>query len=512
MRSSTTTSDDQRTATIAIEFEAPEIQPKRDEVLTRLQREVRLPGFRRGKVPRQLLLKRIGEPQLVREAVEAILEERLGDVIAESGLDVIGTPVIEALEPRSDGGASVSLQVELRPSVQVSDWRGIVVEVPDPRVSDEEINAIVERLLEQRAEVRDVERPVALGDQITLNVWRVEADGTETLETPDLVVRLGRGQLPQDVEERLVGASVGDRIPRGEGARGDASASATQGADETSESDGAEEVSAASNDATEVYEVVAVREIVLPPITDELVEEVTGAASLEALRGQIAADLAVNRRRSAQEVFERELLRSLLERTEPKTVPAALVDPVYREEIRRFGSTLDASGISLRRYLDLTGLSRDEVAQGLSARSAEYVLTDLALRAIAREAGLEVDDDELARELDAAVASGRLRDRSDGERPAVRARLVADILTHKALALLQREARIVTPGGVELTLADLGLAEVVANDLGEPSEEQADAREEVESPEGGAPAAMASSAPVDDGGEVAPEPASDEAP
>lgn len=481
MRSTTSTSDDRRSATVTVEFDSDELVPKFDEVLARLQQQVRLPGFRRGKIPRQLLVRRIGEQELVREAAEALIEERAGDLLAESGLDVIGRPALVRVEARPEGGAEAELRVELRPSVEVAGWREIEVRVPDPRLTSEDVDRVIREILEQRAEVRDVDRPVAEGDQVTLNIWRIEPDGTETLATPDLVVRLGRGQIPRDVEEALVGAVVGVRVerPAEHGALAEAPAApeheqedADRSAGDESDADSAGAAARADTTpdvAREVYEVRAVREIVVPEATDQLVEEVTGQPTLEALREAVESDLRAARLRRAQEAFEAGVLAALLERTEPKTVPNSLVDPVFQQEIRRFGSSLDASGISLRRYLDLTGQSRDDIARSLTERSAETVLIDLALRAIARDADLEVSDEELRAEVDRLVATGQVRDRAEAERPAIETQLVADVLLRKALALLQREVRVVSDSGEPLSLEDLELANAVADVLGETS-------------------------------------------
>ncbi|ACU53709.1 trigger factor [Acidimicrobium ferrooxidans DSM 10331] len=473
MRSTTSTSDDRRSATVTVEFESDELASKFDEVLARLQQQVRLPGFRRGKIPRQLLVRRIGEEELVREAAEALIEERVGDLLAESGLDVIGRPALARVEARPEGGAEAELRVELRPSVEVAGWRDIEVRVPDPRLTSEEVDRVIREILEQRAEVRDVDRPVAEGDQVTLNVWRVESDGTEALVTPDLVVRLGRGQVPRDIEEALVGAVVGARVerpvphetPTDAGATTDAEAGEAGDAEDASPADAPPQ--AAADAPRELYEVRAIREIVVPEATDELVEEVTGQPTLAALREAVEGDLRSARLRRAQEAFEAGVLAALLERTEPKTVPNTLVDPVFQQEIRRFGSSLDASGISLRRYLDLTGQSRDDIARSLTERSAETVLIDLALRAIARDADLEVTDEELRAEVDRLVATGQIRDREEAARPAIETQLVADVLLRKALALLQREVHVVSESGEALTLDDLELANAIADVLGD---------------------------------------------
>jgi trigger factor len=471
MRSSTTTSEDRRSATVVVEFDAEELGPKREEVLARLQRQVRLPGFRTGKVPRSLLVRRLGEEEIAREAVEAVLDERLADLLAESGLDVIGRPLLERIDACDGGGVEASLRVELRPSVEVRDWRGIEVRVPDPRVSDELVDRVVTEILEQRAEVRDVERPIVEGDQVTLNIWSVDAEGNETLVTPDLVARLGRGQIPADVEELLLGRAVGERVERARPADG--------GADELASDEPGEVPEDAPTAPREVYEVRAVREIVVPDPSDAVVEEVTGLGSLEELREAVRRDLRGSRLRAARDAFEGGLFAAVLERTEPKTVPNALVDPVFQREIQRFGSSLDASGVSLRRYLDMTGQSRDDVARSLTARSAETVLLDLALRAIARDAELEVTDEELDTEAGILVAQGQFASLDETRRPAVRQQLVAEILVRKALKELQRAARILTPEGEELTLDDLELTDegpqVLGGDVAEVAADEAGA-------------------------------------
>ncbi|MHB8188890.1 MAG: trigger factor [Ferrimicrobium sp.] len=441
MRSSAVRNAD-NTATLTIELRDDEVAPFVEKSIGRLQGQVRIPGFRRGHVPRQVLENRLGIEAVRREAIDDAVQELYESAAVDNGLDVITSPSMRIVSGEAEGDVSVEIDLTLRPVVSVEGYRDLAIQVPVVRVTDNDVNEILEALREQMAVVSEVERPVVAGDQVTVNVIRVSSEGEEEIVTPYLTVRVGKGTLDASSEESLIGLSVGDRVD------------ITPGEDE---------------DRPRVLEVLAVRELALPDPDDDFASQVSEFGTYEQLVADITTSLSRRRVEEARAAFTREFTSALMDLVEPKELPQSLVESAYQQELHEFGRVLDGSGISLKRYLEMSQQSESDLSQAFSVKAVQSVLWDLALRAIVMEEALECGDDEITAEQERLIAQsppasrGELMSRLS--RPFESSALRVSLLKQKAHRRVASLVVIRDANSDPVTLEELGLEDLVDSDV-----------------------------------------------
>ncbi|MCL5053265.1 trigger factor [Ferrimicrobium acidiphilum] len=444
MRSSAELHQESNSAIVTIELRDEELRPYLDQAVRKLRSQVRIPGFRKGHVPTSVLVARLGQEAVRREAVEDAVQENYEGVIVENGLDVIQSPNLRIVDGAEEGDVKVELDVALRPVVKVEGIGSIEIEVPRVELTNADVDTVIDSIREQMATLNEVERAAEEGDQVTFNVITVDGD-REDVVTPYLTARLGKGEVSSEFEAALVGSQVGDKVPV-----------ATTG-----ESESAEDGEAQPDTKSTVLEVLAVRELVLPELDAEFVGQVSEFSTVEELREDVRSSMTTRRVTEARSLFEQQLYQKVLELTEPKTVPEALLNSAYQQELHEFGHALDGSGISLRRYLEMSQQDENALAGQLSSKAAQSVLWDLALRAIAIDEAVSVEPAEVQAEIERLTASGAIESRPGGISPLQEFQVRTTLIKQKAYQRLANVVTIKDVDGNEVTLSQLGLDQLV---------------------------------------------------
>src|SRR5664280_1443183 len=201
---------------LSVEIDETEMDEALDEVMRRLSREVRVPGFRPGKVPRRVLEARMGGPAALRvEAIREALPDFYARAVTDAELDPIDQPEIDITSGDESGAVSFDAVVMVRPTVAIPGYGGLVVTLPGLDVPDDEITAQIDRLRATSGELAEVTRPARDGDQVTIDIHgtREGAEGAADdgdLDAEDLLYEVGSGGVVPDLDDQLRGAKVGD--------------------------------------------------------------------------------------------------------------------------------------------------------------------------------------------------------------------------------------------------------------------------------------------------------------
>ncbi len=462
MRSSAEFHQESNSAVVTIELRDEELRPYLDQAVRRLRSQVRIPGFRKGHVPTSVLVSRLGQETVRREAVEEAVQETYEDIVVENGLDVIESPSLRIVSGADAGDVTVELDVALRPVVKVEGIGGIEIEVPRVEIGDADVDAVIDSIREQMATLNEVERAAQPGDQVTFNVIALDGD-TEEVVTPYLTARLGKGEVSAEFEAALLGAAIGDKVTVAQPASQEASLTGDDKADTPPSEDEENGVRGTA------LEVLAIRELVLPQLDAEFVAQVSEFSTVDELREDVRTSMATRRIAEARSIFEQQLFQKVLELAEPKTIPESLLNSAYQQELHEFGHALDGSGISLRRYLEMSQQDESALAGQLSAKAAQSVLWDLALRAIAVAEAVSVDPDEVQAELERLAATGALEQRRGAVSPLQEFQVRTSLIKQKAYRRLANVVAIKDVDGNEVTLSQLGLEELVEDDVSDPT-------------------------------------------
>lgn len=388
-----------------------------------------MPGFRPGKAPRKVLEARIGQSYAREEAFRQALPTYYTEAVKEHEVDVIAPPEIDITDGREAGSVVFDAIVEVRPSVTVDGYSGLKIELPPLAVTDEEIDAAVDRVRAKFGELETVERPASSGDRVVIDIEVVHGgEVVPGLTTTDYVYEVGSGAVVPEIDEHLTGASAGDLL----------------------------EFTAAHPDEDEdedlefTITVKDVQETVLPEPTDEWVSQNSEFDTLEAMRDDFRTKMTETRINQALAARRSRVADALAELVDDDLVPEAMVDNEVENRAQEMALRLNAQGIDFNMFLQLTGQSQQDVLDGLRDDARKSAKFDLALRAIAGGEALEVTDDDLDKEF------GHIANHVDRSPEEVRAEFVkagrmsalrADIVKNKALEWVTERAELVDEDG-----------------------------------------------------------------
>lgn len=418
---------------LSVEVEESEMDSAVDAAIRRIARDVRIPGFRPGKAPRRLLEAKLGPDAVRQEALRDALPDFYARAVRESAIDVIAPPEIDITEGESSGSLAFDAVVEVRPKISVPGYQGLRVTVVDPRITDEEIERQIDRMRAQFGELKAVERPVAEGDFVTIDISGTrDGEPAPGLTAEDYLYEVGTGSVVADLDQNLVGAEAGAEL--------------------TFTSD------VGSEDPVDfTIRLKEVKERILPEVDDEWASEASEFETVEDLRADIAKRLQNMKRVQAAMSIRDETVRALVELVD-EDPPAPLVSSEMEHRLRDLVHRLEHQGISFAQYLEATGQDQDQVIEGLRSAATESVKADLALRAVADAENIEATDEDVENEVEQLAAQMEQSptelmlqlERAD-QVPAVR----SDIRKSKALGWLVEHVEVVDPEGNPIDRADL---------------------------------------------------------
>lgn len=398
-----------------------------DRAFRKLANEVRLPGFRAGKVPRKVLEARIGLAPAREQALRDSIPTYLASAVREHDIDLVATPEVEITGGADEGPISVDATCEVRPEITVPGYGGLRVELPGVTATDDDVDQALQAELRKHSSLVDVDRPVQSGDQVTLNLQGArDGEPVAGLNTEDWLYEVGKGWVAPGFDAELLGASAGAQL------------SFTLTPNGTNEP------------ADFQVEVVKVQETLLPELTDEWVDEHVGEFSTVAeLKASLSERIGANKLNQARNQFIDKLTASLAELVEVDA-PESMVNGDLQARVQNTVQQFQAQGIPLDQWLSATGQDTNSFVEALRVQSVKAVKVDLALRAVAVAEGLEVTDEDLEQEYARIAMQVRQKPaqvRKVYEQNDAVTDLQAQIKKNKALDWLVDHAEIVDEDG-----------------------------------------------------------------
>jgi trigger factor len=417
---------------VRVEVEVPTEALERElkTAASQLGREMRVPGFRSGKVPPEVVLRQVGREAVLDEAVRRGLPAWYEEALADAGIQTVGDPQVDLSDlPEKGAPLAFTIEVGVVPPAQLGTYRGVEVGRREPKVDDEEVQAELERIRESLASLETVEREAGEGDFIVMD-YVGSTDGTEFEggEGRGQVVELGSGRLIPGFEEQLAGASAGDERTV-----------------ELTFPDDYQAEQLAGKDASFTVEVKEVKEKRLPELDDDFAVEAGGYDSLDELRAEIESRIAQAEERAIEAEFREAAVDAVVDQSKID-VPHELVHSKAHEMWHRTARRLAAQGVNPEQYLQMTGKTEEELVVESESDAETALKREAVLAAIVEAAGIEVSDEEIEEALRASAppdASDKQlkralkRARSQGADEALR----EDIAMRKAVDLVVENAK-----------------------------------------------------------------------
>ena len=417
---------------VEAEVAAAEVEKSLERAAKQLARQTRVPGFRKGKVPPQVFIRRVGREVVLDEAVRSSIGDWYSDALDAAGVVPVGEPKLDLGDLPPEGEPlAFSIEIGVRPPAQLGDMQELEVPRREAQVDDERIAHELEHLRERLAKLETAERAAAQGDFVVVDYHgTIDGEPFDGGEGSDQLIELDGGRLIPGFEEQLVGASAGEE----------------RTVEVTFPDDyGAEQL--AGKPASFAISVKEVREKLLPELDDELASDAAGFDTLEELREDVRTRLAAQEEQAIEGEFREAVLDAAVERA-TVTVPDALVEARAAELWEQTLRSLQRRGLSKEVYLQLSGKSEAEILEEAKPDAEQALKREAVLAAIVEAESIEPSDEELLEALAHSAEHENVTPEQllDRVRKAGTADLLReDVATRKALDLLTERAKPIAP-------------------------------------------------------------------
>ena len=381
---------------VRLDVEVPEdeVQKRMDRAIRQLGRDVRVPGFRPGKAPAEVIVQRVGRDAVVQEMLKGSLGEWYSQAVAETGVQPIDDPDLDLEEVPETGSLSFQATVQVRPKATLGDYTGLEVGKAEPEVPEDALEQQLDVLRERAARLQPAERAAQEGDFVV-----IDFDGTiggkkhRNAQARDYLVEIGGGRPVAEFDERLRGMSAGESVDF----------PVTY-----SDTDGRAELRGRTVDYT--VTVKQVQEKVLPELDDDLAIGVSEFDTIDELKADIQRRLDENAQGQVDELFRRMVIDAVVERASVD-VPAVMVDRRVGTILQQTASQLP-EGVSFEQYVAATGRTLEQIVEELRPDAEMAVRRELVVEAVADAEGVEVTDEEMEEQVrQDAEATGRAPER-----------------------------------------------------------------------------------------------------
>jgi trigger factor len=444
MRATSTNLEDNRIK-LTVEVDEAEMNEAIDAAATTLAKQMTVKGFRKGKVPKSVMIAHLGGPEVLRsEAIRESMPDFYSRAVADTLTDPIGQPDINITAGEESGVLSFEAEVQVRPVISIRGQHDLRVTIPSPVVTDEEVNAQIDRFRETDAVLKEVDRTIQTGDLVAMDI-HAEQIGTEAepMDMSDYMYTVGSGVITEGVDELILGLKAGEELKL--------NGSMGQGVVATYE-----------------MKLKQVKERELPELTDEWVSQNTEWDGVDAMRDAILSQMHTMKIMEAQNSQRDAVLIAVSELVSEEAVPEILVEGETAERLQELGQRLAQQKLTLETFLQITNQTPDQLLEALRRDAVRAVRIDLAMRALVKAEGLEPTTQEVDEELEqTAKAMGVEADqlktnlRDSGRTVAFN----AEVAKMNASRWLREHATFVDPDGVEIDRDLLKADEPEATDV-----------------------------------------------
>jgi trigger factor len=412
-----------------------EVARERTKTMRRLAREIRVPGFRPGKVPAEVVVQRIG----VDAANDELLKDALGSwyhtALHDADVDPIADPDISLNAVPETGDLIFSATVQLKPTPELGEYTGLEVARDPAEIPEGAVDGEVDRLRKVAARLRPVDRPAEAGDFVSIDFeGRRGGKRMRDAAARDYVVELGAERLVAGFDEHLMGVSPGETV--------DFAITYSKGDQRTQLRGSKIDYSVTVKQVLEVAEA---------ELGDEFVTEVSEFETLDELRAAIEDDYQERVDEAVEEVFRRRVIEKAVENATVE-VPPGMVQARIQEMLRDGQSRLP-EGVTLEQYVASRGQSIEQLVREMAPEAENAIQRELVVEAVVKKEQVEVSDEEVDQQIrDDAEASGRDPDELAAEVDAVhhgRDRLRHDLKLRRAVDLMVDSAVAIAPETAE---------------------------------------------------------------
>lgn len=395
---------------LTFEIEPEKIKSGLDQAFKRVKKNLNVPGFRKGKVPRQVFNSMYGEASLYEDALNIVLPEAYQKAIEETKIEPVDQPKVDVKSMEQDKPWVLTAQVTVKPEVALGEYKGLAVPVQDRKVTDDDVEKEIESKRQQQAElVLKEDEPAESGNTVVIDYkGTVAGKAFEGGSADNYSLELGSNSFIPGFEDQLIGHKAGD----------DVEVKVTFSKDyQAKDLAGKEAIF-----ATKIHEV---KEKQLPKLDDEFAKDVDeDVDTLAELKDKVRKDLQKKKDDAATGAIQDAAIQEAVNNASVQDIPQAMIDEEIQRQLDQYLGNMQRQGIDPQMYYKLTGTSEDDLKKQFAKDADNRVKTNLVLEAVVTAEDIKPTDDQIKQEVK------DLADDYGMEVKAVRNALTDDMLSH----------------------------------------------------------------------------------
>lgn len=396
--------------TLTFDIDVDTIKKGIDEAFVETRKKITVPGFRKGRVPRQIFNQMYGEESLYQDALNKVLPDAYSAAVKETKIQPVAQPQIEIKSMEKGQPWTLTATVDVMPEVKLGDYKGMEVPEQDTTVSDADVDSELEKKRQQQAElVLKEDKPAEKGDTVVID-YEGSVDGKkfDGGSADNYSLELGSGSFIPGFEDQLIGHNSGD----------DVDVKVTFPEDYHAKN-------LAGKDADFKVKIHEIKEKQLPELDDDFAKDVDeDVDTLDELKDKTKKQLQEDKDNQAKAAIEDAAIEKAVANAEIQAIPQAMLDDDTNRQMQQYLAGMQQQGINPQMYFQITGTKEDDLKKQFANDAEQRVKTNLVLEAIVDDAKLEASDDEIKKEIaDLAKQYGMKED-------AVEKALSKDMLSH----------------------------------------------------------------------------------
>ena len=370
-------------AKLTIEASADELEKALQNAYLKNKNKISIPGFRKGKVPRQMIEKMYGPAIFYEDAANEIIPEAYEKAVEECGEDIVSSPEIDVTQIEKGKPFIFTALVALKPEIKLGKYKGVKVDKADVTVTDEEVDAEINKERENNARNIEVtDRAVKDGDMTVLDfegfVDGVAFDGGKGENYP---LTLGSGAFIPGFEEQLVGAEIGKEVEVNVTFPEDYQAEELKG-----------------KAATFKCTVKEIKEKELPELDDEFASEVSEFETLAEYKADVKTKLTEKKEKEAKDAKEAAVIEAIVNDSEME-IPEAMLKTQQKQMVDEFAQRIQMQGLSIDQYFQFTGTTYDKMIEQVKPQAEKRIKSRLVLEAVVKAENIAASDEDYEEEL-----------------------------------------------------------------------------------------------------------------
>lgn len=396
--------------TLTFEIDVDTINKGIDEAFVETRKKITVPGFRKGRVPRQIFNQMYGEESLYQDALNKVLPDAYNEAVKETNIQPVDQPKIDIKSMEKGQPWVLTAEVDVMPEVKLGEYKGMEVPAQDTIVTDADVDDALETKRQQQAElVLKEDKPAEKGDTVVID-YKGSVDGEEFDggSAENYSLELGSGSFIPGFEDQLIGHNADE----------DVDVNVTFPEDYHAKN-------LAGKDALFKVKIHEIKEKQLPELDDDFAKDVDeDVDTLAELKEKTKKQLQEEKDNQAKAAIEDAAINKAVANAEIQDIPQAMLDDDTNRQMQQYLAGMQQQGISPQMYFQITGTKEEDLKKQFANDAAQRVKTNLVLEAIVDDANLDATDEEIAKEIsDLAKQYGM-------EEDAVKKALSKDMLMH----------------------------------------------------------------------------------